>query len=119
AGAVAAGLLYFVLSKGIVKPGESGFSAFLNFYYPIISALIVLASLNVYLFFEKVHNSMASSLLLFMIANGAIFVGDLLFAYYTSQEIYGLIGVASDIFYISAYAFLAVAFWMVGKRVNQ
>lgn len=118
AGAVVAGLLYFVLSKGIIKPEESGFAVFLGFYYPIISALIVLASLNVYLFFEKVHNSLAPSLLLFMIANGAIFIGDLLFTYYSSQEVYGFIGIVSDLFYICAYAFLVVAFWMVGKKVN-
>ena len=118
AGAVVAGILYFVLSKGIIKPGESGFSAFLSFYYPIVSALILLASLNVYLFFEKTNNSMAPSLLLFMIANAITFIGDVLFIYYSSQGIYGFIGIASDILYICAYTFLVVAFWMIGRRVS-
>ena len=117
AGAVAAGLLYFVLSKGIIKPGESGFAAFLSFYYPIISSLILLASLNVYLFFEKVHSSMAPSLLLFMLANGTTFFADLLFIYYSSQGEYGLVGITSDLLYVCAYAFLVIAFWLAGKRV--
>lgn len=116
--AIAAGVLYYVLSLGVVKEGTA-FAVFLGYYYPIVSALVLIASTSIYLFYEKIGSGLGSSLLLLAVANLGFFLADILFTYYSFRNIYGMIGVISDLLYALAYVLLIVAFWTLGQKIKD
>lgn len=82
---------------------------FFGTLYPILSSLIVTASLSVVLFYRSL-GTLRNALLIFFFASSSILAADVLFHYVTVQEIYGVIGVVTDLFYIAGYGLSAIAF---------
>src|SRR3989338_7218304 len=95
-GAVFAGILYFALSGTVVDLSKGKGHLFLGYFYPIASALILVASASVYLFFEKVEH-FGKFLMYLLFANLAFFIGDVLYTYYSFKSVYGITGVLSDV----------------------
>lgn len=100
-------VLYYVL--GIDFSQETFGKAFLGYFYPLVSSLIVVASLSVYLFLEKI-SVFRSNLFLFFLANIAFLAGDLLYIDYGVSGVFGLGGVVSELSYIVAYGLCAFSF---------
>lgn len=95
-------LLVLVL---IIVPSGSFFTRF----YPIMSALIVTFASSAF-FFRSRLGSWTQPLQLFLLASGAIFLGDLFFGLVTATGGYGTVGMIADIFYLLGYSSSAVAF---------
>lgn len=115
---VLGGVFYFLLKMGILGGSTTLGQDFLSHFYPIMSALILIASFSVYLFSDKL-DTFKNNLILFMIANAAFLLGDLLYTSYITQEVYGLGGVLSDIFYIAAYALCSGSFFSLIFKVGD
>ena len=99
-------VLYYVLGSNI---GSTEGSVFLSYYYPIMSSLILIASLSVYLFQEKIALFHANLLLLF-IANIAFLLGDLFVIDNSAVSGFGLTGILPESMYILAYILCAYSF---------
>jgi len=82
---------------------------FFGYFYPIISSLIVTASLSVVLFYNQL-GGFKEVLLLFFLASGGILLGDVFFHYSTTWGVYGAIGLTADIFYLIGYTLSFAAF---------
>lgn len=86
-----------------------GAGNFFSYFYPIISALIVIFAFNVVLFFSQLKD-FHPALLLFFLASCGILLGDILFTYIITQGIYGFSGLLSDVFYLFGYTLSFIAF---------
>lgn len=82
---------------------------FFGYFYPIISSLIVTASLSVVLFYNQL-GGFKEVLLLFFLASSGILLGDIFFHYSTTWGVYGVIGLAADISYLAGYSLSFAAF---------
>lgn len=93
--------------------------SYFNYFYPIISSLIVAASLCVF-FFNKEVGTLRSPIMIFFAASSAILIGDILFALGTAQNIYltGSIGVIADLAYSFGYGLSAIAFISMGHHLR-
>lgn len=94
-------VLYLFL--GPLISGKSAGQVFLGFFYPVMSALILVASISIYLF------SSERPLLMFVAANAGFLIGDVLYIYYSATGGYGLLGVLSDLLYVAAYGLCGIA----------
>lgn len=117
-GAVLSLLLYYILSTRVIEGSQGAGKSFFGYFYPIISALILIASLNVYWFLEKVEK-FGASLLYLLVANAAFFLGDLLFTYYSFKGGYGIVGALSDFCYAGAYLLFSLAFYVLIKNIRK
>ena len=105
-GALMLGVIIYVstsLSNGV---GE-GDSVFLAYFYPLSTALILLLSANLLLYFHQLGQFEKDLLYLFF-ANIGFLGGDLLYIYWNASN---LLGFFSDIFYFFAYGLSAFAFF--------
>lgn len=113
------GLLALFIAGYLIKTlilgnqeGESMFEMFLDIYYPIISAMVVMAAFTVFLFFKKIPQ-LGFPLMLLGVSKTCDFIGNIAYTYYSWNEIYGLIGVIADVFFTLDYVLGAVAFYML------
>ena len=90
---------------------------FFGYIYPIISSLIVTASLSVVLFYDQLGD-FKRSLLLFFLASVAILLGDIFYHYSTAWGVYGAIGLSSDLLYLVGYSISFVAFIVMRVRMK-
>jgi len=118
-GIISALIVYYLISRYIIgfQQEETTIEMILDYFYPIMSAMILTASVNVYLFFRKLEN-FGIPLLYIAIANLLNFVGDMLYTYYSWNDIYGLAGVISDSSYALAYLLIAYAFYILLGRIK-
>ncbi|MFA5141621.1 MAG: hypothetical protein WC471_01470 [Candidatus Woesearchaeota archaeon] len=91
---------------------------FLSYFYPIGSAILFALSSTVYIFFRKIK---IIEIPLILIAAGYIFnfVGDLGYTYYSLREIYGTIGIISDICFMIQYLLVAKAFCLLISSLSN
>ena len=112
AAVVLGAVLYYVLGTDV---GGTEGSVFLGYYYPLMSTFILIASLSVYLFQEKIalfHHD----LLLFFIANILFLLGDLF--YINSASGFGVTGILSEGSYILAYLLCGSSFLSIWLKTR-
>jgi len=112
-------MLYYVLGANIIHENNAPGQIFLGYYYPLVSAFILLSSLSIY--FLSRDQPFGSSWLYLLSANLAFFVGDLLYTYSAFRG-YGLVGALSDIFYIAAYglcSFFFLRVWQWNREIEK
>lgn len=103
------GIWYFLFSLDLSLLGGGNAKIFLGYFYPLTSSFILVASINIFLFFNRI-DYFRTSLTLFLLANVALLSADLLFAYYMIKGGYGWVGVFSDSFYILTYLLCSLSF---------
>ena len=113
---ISGGIVYYLVSTLLIgsHEGVSLFEIFLDYYYPIIAALIVVASVSVYTYFKDAE--FGNYILLIAIGAFFSFVGDTLYTYYSWLEIYGLPGVISDFSYGTDYLLATIAVYLLLTR---
>ena len=114
---ICAGILYWLIGSYILgfQQGESAFEMFIDYFYPIMSALIVISTLSVYIFFKR-FPTLGIPLLLLAIGSMMSFGGDMLYTYYSWNELDGILELVSDSLYTFDYAISAAAFYMLLKK---
>lgn len=112
------GVIFFLYSMDLSTIGEDSAKMFLGYFYPLISSAILIASANVYLFFDQIDQFKAS-FLLFLTANIAFLSGDLLYVYYLVKGGYGLVGIISDSLYVVAYLLCSWSFLMLVLKIRE
>lgn len=117
-GVVLAGVLGFIFGLNLFTAGTTAGNIFLGHFYPLMSSLILIASLSVYLFIEKIGLFQTNFLFLFL-ANFAFLSGDLLYTYITPTGVYGILGVASDLLYITAYLLCSLSFFILLMKTRN
>jgi len=118
-GAVAIAVPSYLVGNFIIgfQQGESAFEIFLDYFYPISSALILIASLSVYSFFKKAEE-LGKPLLYLAISAFFLFLGDMFYTYYSWNDIYGITGLLSDSFYAVQYILAAIGFYLLFKLLR-
>jgi hypothetical protein len=108
---VVVGVVFFYLSSvNFFQDAESLGEKFISFFYPIFSGLILITSINLYFFMDKVQ-AFSKGLLFFVAGNAFTLVGDMCYNYYNYvQSAYGTFGLTIDFLYIGAYSLYAIAF---------
>src|SRR3989339_88758 len=107
------GISYFTYSLVQLEAPKTSGDLFLSYFYPLMSALILVLSFGVYLFFERIDR-FAHNLLLLSVANAAFLIGDLLYTVITIKKEYGFYGFLSDVSYIVAYFLCSFSFlWLL------
>ena len=84
-----------------------------GYFYLMMSSLILIISINIILFRQKIAQLGQGFLLIFFFANVGTFIGDALFLYTTTSGTYGIAGAVSGIAYLGAYALSALAFIVI------
>lgn len=84
-----------------------------GYFYLIMSSLIMIISINIILFRQKIAQLGQGFLVIFFLANIGMLIGDALFLYITTTGTYGITGVISGIAYLGAYALSALAFVVI------
>ena len=115
-GAVLLGAVIYYING--VDVGSTEGSVFLGYYYPIASVLILIASISVYIFEDKI-NAFRGNLLLFLVANIAFLLGDLLYINYSVAGTFGVIGVVSEVLYMVAYFLCGYSFLWLLLRTQE
>ncbi len=105
--AFAIGMYLFFVNQNATQPYPFGY------FYLIMSSLILIISINIVLFRQKIAQLGQGFLVLFFLANIGTFVGDALFLYATTQGTYGIAGAVAGIAYLGAYALSALAFIVI------
>ena len=108
-------VLYYVTG---IDVGNTEGSIFLSYYYPLASALILIASASVYLFEDKI-DAFRGDLLLFLVANIGFLLGDLMYINYSVSGVFGAMGVASELLYIVAYFLCGYSFLWLLLRTRE
>jgi len=111
------GIIFFVNTIHSTT-GNVTESVFLNYYYPIMSALILILSVSALIFMDKV-GEYKNIFLYLMVANLGSLIGDILYVIYTNMDNYGLIGIVSDLSYIIAYGLVAIAFMKLVSMIKR
>lgn len=113
---VSAAVLFYLIGSLILgfQEGESAIEIFLDYFYPIASAVLIISSIAIYQFYKEAK-AVGTTLLLVALSILAYFVGDMFFTYYSWNEIYGVPGLISDVSYIigdivAIFAFGKLAF---------
>lgn len=110
--------VYYMITSYLYVSGAGTFTeTALNYFYPIAGSAVVIASIAVYLFFRD-FEQIGTALLGLALANFLGFAGDVLYAYYSWRNIYGLPGITSDILYVLEYLVSATAFYILLKSSN-
>lgn len=120
AGMIFSGAILFYLINNFIfgaQQGESLIEIFLDYLYPISSAFIFIPSLYLYFSFEEM-GAMGKAMFFLVLSNFGSFVGDMLYTYYSWNEIFGVVGVISEIGYIFQYVFAFIAFFMLSKIIK-
>lgn len=112
------GALIILVAALVFEFAQKGQEYNFGTYYPIISSLIIAASLSTVLYFGQLK-SIAKPLLIFVIASSGILIGDLFFSFETAQLTYGMTGLLADIFYLVGYATSGVGFISLRLRMNK
>lgn len=115
---VLVGILGFIFGLNLVGAERTVGSTFLGYFYPLMTGLILIASLSVYLFIEKIGSFQTNFLFLFL-ANFAFLSGDLLYTYITATGGYGILGAASDLLYIAAYLLCSLSFFILLMKTRN
>src|SRR3989344_8542928 len=113
-------IIVLYISKNYIFNLEDGaleFGAVLDCIYLVLSALVVLFSINVYIFFIKLEY-LGTPLMYLAIANLLTFVSDNIYIYYSWMDVYGMLGVLSDSLYIFTYLIAALAFYVLYRRIK-
>ena len=84
-----------------------------GYFYLVMSSLIMIISINIILFRQKIVQLGQSFLVIFFLANIGMLIGDALFLYINTTGTYGIAGVFSGIAYLGAYALSALAFVVI------
>jgi len=105
---------FFILGN---QEGESSFEIFLDYFYPISSALIVIFSFSAYFFFEK-FKKFGNQILLLAVAFFAMFLADMLYTYYTWNEITGITAIMSDSLFILFYLIGALVMFKLYNNIR-
>lgn len=111
-------LFYIIKNFIVLDAGASGLSIFIAYFYPIAGAFVLILSLSVYRFFSGI-NSFGKPILFLAIAALFTFVGDMLFTYYSFQDVYGFIGFLSDSFYAISYFCSFFGFFSLYKNFTN
>jgi len=117
AGAIPALAIYYLIHNFALgqQIGKSAFEIFIDYFYPIVSALILVSTLSVYLFFRELKE-IGTPMLLFAARAVFVFAADMTYTYYSSKGVYGILGVLSDGFFGIGYVLSALAFYLLIKR---
>ncbi|PIN87176.1 hypothetical protein COV19_00805 [Candidatus Woesearchaeota archaeon CG10_big_fil_rev_8_21_14_0_10_44_13] len=112
-------IIYYLISNFILgaQAGETSFEIFLDYFYPISSAAIFIISLSTYAFFRRLE-TLGRPLLFLVLYNASSFCGDMLYTYYSWNDIYGMPGLLSDGFYTLSYILSFVAFLMISRALS-
>ncbi|MEK6938661.1 MAG: hypothetical protein AABX04_06460 [Nanoarchaeota archaeon] len=110
-------ILYYLLGANVIPHDTSTGQTFLGYFYPMISALILISSIGAY-FFMANHEDFSTPLLLMVIANALFFTGDLTYSYASFESVYGFIGFFSDLIYILAYLSCCLSFYYFLTRIK-
>jgi hypothetical protein len=116
-GIISFSIVYFLISQYIFgfQEGESVVERIFDYLYPTMSALILISTTATYSFFRKIER-FGKYLLVLAITALLWFVGDMLWVYYTWNEVYGISGVISDSSYVIGYLLSVFAFYALTKR---
>ncbi len=124
--AIFSGFIVFFITYNYItgfEIGNSYLELFLNYFYPIVSLLIFISTISIYLFFNKLKN-FGLPFLHLAVAYFFNFWGDILYSYYSWNDIYGWYGVISDSCFAISYLLIAIAFILflknwVSKKENK
>ncbi len=122
-GAIVLGVLFFYFYSVDFFSGTGIGEKFLGYFYPTISSLVLIASLNIYLFMDKI-STFKAGLFFLVTANISTLLGDMLYNYYNFQDfaaqgIYGLVGLGADISYVIGYSLYAIAFLALYLKLKE
>lgn len=92
-------------------------ASFFNYFYPIISSLVVTFALSVILFLPYLKQ-FGPALIFFFLASCGILLGDIFFTYTITKGVYGLIGLIADISYLFGYGLSFIAFVTLRLRMR-
>lgn len=95
-------------------PSSSFLEAFVNYFYPIGSIIVVVSSISTYLFFQDVKN-LGLPLLFFSFAYLFDFSGNTLFVYCDATNSYGVPGLVSDLSFVFFYVCVFIGFLLLNK----
>lgn len=106
-------LPYFFVSNFILN-GESveGFYGFILYFYPMISVFFAVLSFRVYLFFRQ-DKVLARPFLLLFLAGFSDLIAEPIYSYIDWNEIFGILGVATNFFYMITYILTTIAFYLL------
>lgn len=113
---ISAGILYYLIGNFILgfQEGESAFEIFLDYFYPIGSAMIFIVSVATYTFYKELK-ALGKPLLMIALSVLFTFIADMFYTYYSWNEVYGITGLLSELFYVGEYVFAAVGFYLLYK----
>ncbi|MBU0461974.1 MAG: hypothetical protein KJ574_05290 [Nanoarchaeota archaeon] len=108
---------YFVMARFAIPAigGSDPLQLFVYLFYSIGSGIMVVLSVSVYTFFKEVE-AISKPLVLLAIGAGATYFGDMLYAHYLLNNVYGWSGVFSDLFYAIGYGTWALALYLFSSR---
>ena len=111
---IVGGIIGYLIGKYILgfQTGESLLQIFFDYFYPVASGLIFVASISAYLFFREVP-VIKTPLLLLAITNTIYLVGDIFYTYYAWNEIYRIPGIISTGSYIVGDIIAITAFYLL------
>jgi len=98
--------------------GASALQVFLDYFYSIVGAALIVFSSSVFCFFRKLKE-LGTPLLLLAIATVFDFVGNMLWDYYTWNNTYGIPGIISDLSFATCYALVIATFVIVLKHKEK
>lgn len=87
----------------------------LNLAYPLVCYALIVVTLACYRHFTTIP-IISSALALFSLSYFADLIGNILYAYYFIRDIYGPLGIASDLLFLSSYALASMAFYQLSMR---
>lgn len=87
-----------------------GTEGFFEYFYVLGGAVLVASSYPLVLFFKSLP-SIESNLVLLFYSNVSFLIAELIYAYITPREIYGILGMLFQILYLGAYVLSALAFF--------
>ena len=91
---------------------------FLNYFYPIVSSLIVAFGLSVVFFSSKLDH-FGSALSLFFLASCCILLADIFYTSVVASGGYGLSGIIADVAYLAGYFLSFLAFVSMRLKVHS
>lgn len=113
---ISAVIIYYI-EIYLILPQISDFGLLektVSMLYPILTTSMFISSIIVFFLFKE--GTVKIPLLLIAIGMLFLVFGDLFYYQYFWTESYGLVGVLSDIFYLSACIFNAVAFYLLFRK---
>lgn len=113
-GVILLGIVSYILWNFTI--GNSG--TFFQYYYPIMSALIVAFSLSVLFYYRKIED-FDLPLLIFSLASLGILLGDIFFSYVTANNLSsGNVYLLGDVFYCLGYGLSFLAFVVLYMKMR-